>query len=246
MMRVFDERYYLFGSRILTHTAFWVGYYLFFSLLWANDGNYYRSFGLELILMPLRILASYAVMYYLIPRLLLVGKEIWFVMAYLGVIVVAGLFQRVLVHYYYELLLLPSSASLFDPAMILRAIVLVNSTVLLLSALKIFQYWKLERASRESDELIEIRAEKRNHRVRLNSVIYVEGLGNYVTWYLSGDRKLISYSSMKEVEKMLPEQFVRIHKSYIVNRDRIQSYTSENVEVEGRMLPVGKKMELKF
>ena len=243
-MRLIDDQYYLGGSRILTHTFFWVMYYVFFSLLWAREGNYYSSFGLELVLMPLRILSSYVVMYVFIPRYLLVGKELRFILSYLGVIFLAGVGQRVLVYFYYELLLSDQSNALFDLGMILRAIVLINTTVLLLSAVKIFQYWKIEHTQKADLGLIEIRAEKRNYRVTLSSIIYVEALGNYVTYYLSDDKKLISYSSMKEVEKNLTDRFIRIHKSFIVNKDHIQSYNNENVEIKGRLLPIGKSVRL--
>ena len=248
-MKLIDEHYYLLGSRILTHALFWILYYISFSLLWAVDGNYYNSFGLELVLMPLRIMASYVVMYYLIPRYLLDEKEFRFALAYFVVILVAGLGQRVLVYYYYELLI-PDTNNyhLFDAGMIIRAMVLVNTTVLLLSAVKIFQHWKIERTqkSRKQDEILEIRAEKRNYRIPQSSIMYVEGMGNYVTFYLENDQKLISYNSMKEVEKKLGIDFLRIHKSFIINKGHIHSYTHENVEIGNRILPIGKSVEIKF
>lgn len=125
--------------------------------------------------------------------------------------------------------------------------VLINSTVLFLSALKMFQYWKLEKLrNTPPSEPIEIRAEKRTYRVRPEDIIYIEGLGNYITIYLSGDKKLISYSSLKDIHKILPTSFVRTHKSFIVNKDHIISYTDDNVEISGRIIPVSKNTILEF
>lgn len=241
--RLFDDRYYLLSSRGLTHGSFWVLYYVFFSFLWAVDGNYYQSFGLELILMPIRILASYTVIYFLIPRYLSKDKELQFVAAYLAVVIIGGLLQRVLVYYYYELLFNKSPSSLFDLTQTVRAIVLINSTVMFITALKILQLWKLERNAKEGkEEAILIRADKRNYRVYPRDIYYVEGMGNYVTFYLTKDKRLISYKSMKDVEKILPDHFERIHKSFIINKNHVDSYSSENVEIANRMLPIGKSV----
>lgn len=244
-IRLLDDRYYLFGNRLFTHGVFWVSYYVFFSLLWAEDRAYYQSFGLELVLMPIRILASYTALYVLIPRLLMTDREGQFLLAFAGLVGLGGLLQRILVYYYYELLFSASPAALFDLSQIMRAIVLVNSTVMLLSALKIYQLWKAERGRTQAEHLV-IRAEKRNYRVLPDDIYYIEALGNYVTYYMKGDKRLISYSSLKEVERQLPPHFERIHKSFIVNKRHVLSYSHENVEIANRMLPLGKSVEFGF
>ena len=58
---------------------------------------------------------------------------------------------------------------------------------------------------------------------------------------------LRSDATMKAFEKQLPsDKFLRIHKSYIVNLERIEKYNSKNVEVAGRSIPLSrnKKTEL--
>lgn len=243
--QILSDRYYLLGSRLLTHGLFWLVYYVSFSLLWAREGNYYQSFGLELILMPTRILASYTVLYILIPQYLIRHMEGTFLLSYIGVVVFGGLVQRVFVYYYYELLFSASETSLLDLTLIVRSTTLINTTVLLLTALKVFQLWKADRSKRP-DEYLLIRAEKRNYRVVLQDIYYIEALGNYVTYYLVGDKRLISYSSLKEVERQLPAYFERIHKSFIINKNHVASYSNENVEIANRMLPLGKAVELTF
>ncbi|QSE99228.1 LytR/AlgR family response regulator transcription factor [Fulvivirga lutea] len=238
---------YLFGSRILTHTLFWAAYYILFSLIWAK-GSYYESFGLEFILLPIRITASYISMYFLIPNFLLKKKEVKFGMYYLLVIIIGGILQRLFTYFYYELLILETTHGLLSIGGIIQSVVLINTTVLLLSALKIFQYWKIEHEKKEDalEELIEIRAEKRNYRVNPKDIRYIEGLGNYVIFYLKDDKKLISYISLKEAEELLPDSFMRSHKSFVINKDHVQSYTNDSVEISGRILPVGKSVQIEF
>lgn len=239
---------YLGGSRVLSHILFWVIYYVTFSIIWANDGNYYASFGLELVLMPIRISVAYMVMYYLMPEFLLKDKVRRFALTLLVALLIAGFLQRLLIYFFYELFFDDQEGRLWEVSGIIRAMVLVNSTVLVLGAFKMYKYWLEERNKNlgEKQELIELRSDKRTYRISPNEILYVEGLGNYVTYYLSTRKPLISYSSLKEVEQGLPKNFVRIHKSFVVNKDFVESYTAENVEVHGRILPLGKSAVLAF
>lgn len=242
------KSFYLLDSRVLTHILFWLIYYLTFSFLWAKDGNLYASFGLELVLMPVRISASYLTMYLLIPEFLLKDRVLKFVFSLIAALIVAGILQRLLIYFFYELFFEQKQTSLWDISAVIRAIVLVNSTVLLLSALKMYSHWRLERdKNRKAGQvLVEIRSEKRTYRLNPMDIAFVEGLGNYVTYYFVNRKPLISYSSLKEVEQSLPDNFVRIHKSFVVNKDWIESYTTDNVEVQGRMLPIGKSVSIAF
>ena len=239
---------YVGGSRIFTHVLFWLIYYVWFSIIWAEEGNYYASFGLELLLMPIRISVAYLVMYHVIPNFLLKDRFGWFLVWVLSTLLLAGILQRLFIYFYYELSFEAEETTLWDVPGIIRAMILINSTVLFLGAIKMYKHWRLERDRNiESEQdLVEIRSEKRTYRINPREILYVEGLGNYVTYYFSTRKPLISYSSLKEVEQGLPNNFVRIHKSFIVNRNLIESYTSDNVEVGGRILPLGKSAVLTF
>ena len=60
--------------------------------------------------------------------------------------------------------------------------------------------------------------------ISIDSIIYVNGMKDYVLFYLDGEPKpLITHLTMKAVEDMLPsDQFLRVHRSYIVAIDKIQ------------------------
>lgn len=239
---------YLFHSRVLTHVLFWVVYYLTFSLLWARDGQLHQSFSLEFILMPIRIGASYLTIYLLMPRYLLTRQLLKFFGALSLLLVVSGLLQRVFTFFFYELFFESEAGDLWDVLLVVRAMVLINSTVLLLSAVKMYDYWQKEHElnTRNSEEYLTIRSEKRNYRVKPSEIQYAEGLGNYVTLYLESKKPMISYLTLKELESMLPEQFLRVHKSFIINKTHVESYTNENVEIANRMIPLGKTVQMEL
>lgn len=62
-------------------------------------------------------------------------------------------------------------------------------------------------------------------QVTLDKILYVCGMKDYVMFYVEGERKpLITHLTMKSVEEMLPtNQFLRVHRSYIVALDKIRS-----------------------
>lgn len=76
-------------------------------------------------------------------------------------------------------------------------------------------------------------------RVGFEEVRYVEALGDYVH-IVTGQSKLIVYSTMKAVEEKFPSShFVRVHRSFIVNINRIQALEDNSVIVEGKHISVG-------
>ncbi|MEQ9423911.1 MAG: LytTR family DNA-binding domain-containing protein [Cyclobacteriaceae bacterium] len=244
------KKFYLLDSRILTHLIFWVTYYLVFSLIWANRGDYYASFYLEFILLPIRMMAVYVTIYVLIPKLLAPEKYWQFVTTYIGMLIAAGLLQRVFIYLFFESFITQQTTVFFDPALLLRAVILINSTVLFVSAIKVIQLWQIERQKNqrlteqldEGSNIIKIKSDKRTFRITANDILFVEGLGNYVIYHTS-DQKLISYTTLRDAVNELPDNFIRIHKSYVINKDRIQSYDPESVEINKTMIPVGKSFK---
>ena len=76
-------------------------------------------------------------------------------------------------------------------------------------------------------------------RVAYDEVRYIEALGDYVH-IVTATSKLIVYSTMKAVEEKFPtNRFVRVHRSFIVNLNRIQALEDNSLVVEGKHIPVG-------
>lgn len=76
-----------------------------------------------------------------------------------------------------------------------------------------------------------------------DEILYIEALGNYVKIYRTSGRNVMSRMRMKEVEQMLSSSlFMRIHRSFIVPKNRIEKYNKISVTLKGvsKQLPVGK------
>lgn len=241
------RQFYLFGSRPLTHVAFWTGYYLLFSLVWATpERGLLASFFLEFVLLPPRMLAVYVTIYFLMPRFLLEQRYAAFIGGYALVIAVAALVQRLSGHFFYELVFLEETTQLLTLRGLVQAVVLVNTTVISVAAVKMFQHYLVAASQvraddgQEAAQQISVRADRRTHMLAPDDILYIEGMGNYVSYYLADGRKLVVYGTIKSALSGLPEQFFRLHRSYILNRRHIQSFNAENVMIGGLELPRGK------
>ncbi len=107
---------------------------------------------------------------------------------------------------------------------------------------------KFEQMNRteEEDDHIFVKSNLKKRKVILNDIKWIEALGDYVK-LVTDEANIVILSTMKAFEKELPaERFLRIHKSYIVNLDKIERFNSKNVEVQGRQIPLSrnKKTEL--
>lgn len=88
-----------------------------------------------------------------------------------------------------------------------------------------------------------VKADHKIHRLRHDSIVYIEGLREYITIHCNNGEKIIVLESLKNLEETLPEvKFMRVHKSFIVRRDMIRSLYGNQIAVEGvkDYIPVGK------
>ncbi|MEO3403073.1 LytTR family DNA-binding domain-containing protein [Mucilaginibacter sp. CAU 1740] len=98
---------------------------------------------------------------------------------------------------------------------------------------------KVNTADDITEAFIYIKADKKMVRVLLKDILYIEGLKDYVQVHTI-DRKIITYQTLTYFEEKLPvSHFMRVHRSYIIALGHIQTYSATEVEVGGRVVPIG-------
>lgn len=76
-------------------------------------------------------------------------------------------------------------------------------------------------------------------KVYFDEILYLEAAGNYVTFVLE-DKKLLTRMTTGEATDLLPpDKFVRVHRSYIVAKNRIEKIERHQVTIQGNEVPVG-------
>jgi DNA-binding LytR/AlgR family response regulator len=92
----------------------------------------------------------------------------------------------------------------------------------------------------DEEDFIFVKSNLKKRKVFLNELRYIEALGDYVKLVTEHDA-LVVLSTMKAFEALLPkERFLRIHKSYIVNLDKVERYNSKVIELDKEQLPLSR------
>ena len=93
----------------------------------------------------------------------------------------------------------------------------------------------------EEVQSIFVKSEYKQVQVMLDDILYIEGLKDYIKIYEEGHEKpLLSLMSMKNMEEMLPSQrFMRVHRSYIVQKSKIRVVEHNRIVFGKTYIPVG-------
>lgn len=89
--------------------------------------------------------------------------------------------------------------------------------------------------------LLFLKTDYRIVKVNIPDIRYIESMSEYLKVWIDGQPKpIITLLSMKKMEECLPNNFMRIHRSYIINLDKIQEVNKNRVFMDARIdLPVG-------
>jgi DNA-binding LytR/AlgR family response regulator len=89
-------------------------------------------------------------------------------------------------------------------------------------------------------DFVYLKADRKDHKIDLDDILYIESLDDYVKVVLKS-KTLITRENISTLEHRLPNnQFVRIHRSFLVALKQIVSVSGESVEVGGKELPFGR------
>ncbi len=78
-------------------------------------------------------------------------------------------------------------------------------------------------------------------KVPFDDILYLEAMGDYVKFYFGNEKPLISKMTLKEcVDKTPSKSFIKIHRSFIINKDKVKAYNKEKVKVGEKWLKVSR------
>lgn len=80
---------------------------------------------------------------------------------------------------------------------------------------------------------------KKKARVPLKSVLYIESQKENIKIVME-DKIIITRYAISELERELPEEFIRIHRSFIVSKSKIDFFDAHDVEIRGKQIPIGR------
>jgi len=200
---------------------------------------------------------TYLIIYWAVPTYLFKARKTLFGLITIALFLIVLNIQIILV-LIQRLLLVDVKAGLqIDIAAVPEDIVFLILSTFLISLPAIFyeilRHWEIDRhhinilEKEQSEvkqhydnkpELLPVRSGGKTYRLPVNDIKYIESYGDYSHIHLA-DQKVISRITLKELKMSLPE-FIRIHRSYIINPAHCEAFNYNEVIINGVPIPVGR------
>jgi len=108
------------------------------------------------------------------------------------------------------------------------------------SVYKAKEYYEFIRSQEVQLTSIFVKSDYQLVKINLKDVLLIEGLDDYIRIHLPNNKTILTLMSLKAVAEKLPAQeFVRIHRSYIIPLSKIEKVSSKKIEIAGKEIPVG-------
>jgi two-component system, LytTR family, response regulator len=107
---------------------------------------------------------------------------------------------------------------------------------------KVMDKHKLKTQSQSStkvqDDILFVKTEYRIEKINVDDILFIQGMKDY-QMIVTRDEKIMTLQSFREIENVLPTPtFVRIHKSYVVALNKIESIERNRIKIANELLPI--------
>jgi len=97
----------------------------------------------------------------------------------------------------------------------------------------------------QQEQHVFIKSGKAIVQIFFNQILFIEGLKDYACFHTKGGKHMV-YKRMKELEILLPDNFLRVHNSFIINRNHVRKIEDHQVYIENELIPVSDKYRDRF
>lgn len=137
----------------------------------------------------------------------------------------------------------PNSRDTLLLAVVLYLVVFSSSFLLmvqqLLNSRRELEAMKKEKMKMENP-FLELLSNRKSMRVLFDEIDYIESLADYIKLHTTDKREITSKEKISALEEKLPDFFIRIHRSFIVNRKKVTGFNNNEVEIGAMVLPIGR------
>lgn len=233
------------------HLTFWVGVLALLTLAFGSSfGSYLLSFYFSAMLLPAVVGSSYFFNFYLVPHFLLKKRYGRFFLYTTYMLIVSfwlemlAIFAALVILADYNIENLgPLATNVFVMGVILYFIVLMKAFFLLVRRTH-YTRQKTHRLKAEKKKFLKgaltVKSDRRNAKIQYDDIEYLESMGDYVKIKTTGTETVITRERISHLDKALPSNFLRIHRSYIVNTDKIDYFSKTEIQVNGITLPISR------
>ncbi|MEL6534912.1 MAG: LytTR family DNA-binding domain-containing protein [Bacteroidota bacterium] len=230
----------------------WVLVYGVLLLVFAQKAAGYReAFYFVSLLFPVVLGTSYVFNSILVPRYLLSQRYFRFALYFVYLLVVSVYLETWVVVFSLRFLAQLDIGLLPIPMKDVLYLVLLSYVVVFVQAfgMLVVQFQANKRAmealaqeqSAMEEDFITVTSNRQPIRLRLDRIRYLESLSDYVKIHLLEGEPVSTKATISSFEESLPEPFLRIHRSYVVNTACVDRFTRDKVLLQDQALPVSRK-----
>jgi hypothetical protein len=245
------------SSNLYYHISYWafvmLTLTLVFGLSW--DSNMAAFYFISMLL-PIVLGTSYFFNYILVPNYYLKNKFIKFGLYSIYTVIVSLYIEMIVLMFSYIYLgnfsfknLGPNISDTILMAVILYLLVFVGSLLLMVRQIKENKE-EIRRLLLEKEKMkiaqLEIISNRKNTKIPYNEILYIESLVDYIQIHtLTGS--IASKEKISALADRLPDLFLRIHRSFIINKEKVKTFSYNEVWVGDQQLNIGRsyKKEVK-
>lgn len=244
-------------SNPLYHILFWLVVTTILIMVFGRSwNNNLHAFYFISLLLPVVMATSYFFNYYLVPYFLLQKRYFWFGLYFLYMLVLSLYFQMLVVLFSYiyftNFNLEEIAVNIFDQiillAFVMYAVVFAGSFLVMLQQL-VERQKELEQFRNEKEkakyQVLELVSNRQKVRIPFETIYYIESLSDYINVHTENIGEVKSKEKISALSKRLPENFLRIHRSFIINTNKLTRFNSNEVEINRVTLNIGRSYKKK-
>lgn len=238
-------------SNPYVHILFWIIVLVILTAVFGRSwGNGLPAFYFISLLLPVVMGTSYFFNYYLVPQYLLKKKYFWFALYFFYTLVVSLYLEMLVLTFSFIYLanydlgqMGPNSSDTLLLAVVLYMVVFFSSFLLMVQQL-FESHRELEELKTEKNKMekpfLELTSNRKLVRIPYENIIYIESLADYIKVHSIGKKEISSKEKISALEEKLPDFFIRIHRSFIVNREKVTRFNNNEIELDERILTIGR------
>ena len=232
------------------HISYWIFVVLILSFTFGLSwGNKRAAFFFVCMLLPIVLGTSYFFNYVLVPSFYLTKRFAKFSFyTFCTAVISVYLEMLVLVFSYVYLVnlnydkLSPNAAEIYLLAVTLYLLVFVGSFILMMHQIienrQVIQQL-LDEKEKMKKSFLEIMSNRKMTKIPYNDIVYIESLSDYIKVSTIND-EIISKEKISRICERLPDMFLRIHRSFVINTERIKERSYDEVLVDNTRLNIGR------
>lgn len=239
------------------HLIYWLLFVAFFTIIWGSyDDDYERNFMVQLLSLPSRLTLVYGTLLFLFPKFFDKEQVMKFIIGYFLLLVLCTVFiQRPVILYIVEGKYLPNHASdkFFNVVDLTNTIMDVNVAAIIPVGSKLVGAWVKskkrvnelqvinQKLTNYKNQFILFKKGSHKHKIFLHNIVYLESVKNNVK-VVTTEKEYLFYGSITALEETLKSrEFVRVHRSFIVNLSFMESFSNTDITVKEFKIPIGRK-----